>query len=403
MEKQIVIVQLPKRKGVVQRLKKTAFAQRLKRTALVQRLYGLYHAIKFYKNFKKFSYGNEFHGYICKLPFEYAEITNNGDISACCYLPKNFGNAYKGSFRKAWNSYFAKQVRKSILDGSFCYCDKTRCRSMQNLNANLIKKNEVQDGRLKNIIQKSAVNLDSDVKTLSLGMDYTCNLKCPSCRTGMRKMGKDEVSNQLANFNSILQEIGSKLDLIHIAGDGDPFSSKVYHTILFKTNWEQYPNLKIGIQTNGISLSERTWSGLPLAVKSKISYIGISIDGASAATYEKLRLGGRFDKLISNIEYLAKMPDKKTYHISLNLNMIVQADNYREMIPLIELGKKIGVDKIGFTYMYNWGTFMQSEYEQKAIHLRNHPEHSNLLTILKNPIFNDPSIDVGNLTYLIKE
>jgi MoaA/NifB/PqqE/SkfB family radical SAM enzyme len=390
----MVIPQLPKRRGVVQRLKKTP---------LIRWLYDLYHSIKFYAGFEKFSYENEFRGYVCKLPFEYAEITNSGDLSACCYLPRNFGNAYKNSFRKAWNSYFAKQVRKSILDGSFCYCDKTRCRSMQNLNANLIKIDEVQDDRLKNIIQNSAVNLNFDVKTLSLGMDYTCNLKCPSCRTGMRKMGEDEVSYQLANFNSILEEIGSKLELIHIAGDGDPFASKVYHTILFKTNWTQYPNLKIGIQTNGIALSERTWHGLPPAVKSKISYIGISIDGASAAIYEKLRLGGNFDKLIRNIEYLAKMPDRKTYHISLNLNMIVQAENYKEMIPLIELGRRIGVDKVGFTYMYNWGTFMQNEYEKKAVHLRNHPEHSNLLVILNDSIFNDPSIDVGNLAYLIND
>lgn len=50
--------------------------------------------------------------------------------------------------------------------------------------------------------------------------------------------------------------------------------------------------------------------------------------------------------------------------------------------------------------MYNWGTFMPREYEQKAVHLPDHPEHSKLLSILANPAFNDPTIDVGNLTYL---
>lgn len=395
-----MLVQVPVHKGFVNRLKDSEFIRGLKKTAFIQRFRGVYHSIRFYKNYKKFDYGTEFQDYVCKLPFEYAEITNNGEISACCYLPKNFGNAYKSSFRKAWNSYFAKQVRKSMLNGSFKYCDKTRCRSMQYYNANLVKKTEVEDERLKNIIRNSEINMNSDVKTLSLGMDYTCNLECPSCRTGMRKIGKDEVGFQLAKFNSIIREIGSQLEMIHISGDGDPFSSKVYHTILLKTNWDQYPNLKIGIQTNGIALHDRTWSGLPRSVKSKISYIGISIDGATAHTYEKLRLGGKFEKLISNIEYLANMPDKKDFSISLNLNMIVQVDNYQEMIPLIELGKRIGVDKIGFTYMYNWGTFMQTEYEQKAVHLPSHPEHSKLLAILGNPIFNDPVIDVGNLTYL---
>lgn len=371
----------------------------IKSNSFVQFLYCLYKKMKF---IKKFSYGNEFRKYVCKLPFEYAEITKNGEISACCYLPRNFGNAYNLPFKKAWNSYFARQVRRSILDGSYRYCDKTRCRSMQNLNANLIKKNELKDVRLKNIIRKSIIDLDSDVKTLSLAIDYTCNLKCPSCREGMRVMANDEAHKQLVNFNSIMQEIGPKLELIHIAGDGDPFASKVYHDILFHTNWEQYPNLKIGIQTNGILLTEKTWEGLPSIVKSRIVYIGVSIDGATPATYEKLRLGGKFDRLLSNLEYISKIRDKEPTHFLLNLNMIVQADNYKEMIQLVELGNRIGVDNIGFTYMYNWGTFSQSEYEKKAIILQNHSEHSNLLTILKDPIFNNPSVDMGNLAYLIK-
>ena len=273
---------------------------------------------------------------------------------------------------------------------------------MQNLNANLVKKEKVQDQWLKKIIKNESVNLDAELKTLSLGMDYSCNLECPSCRTGKRVMGEDEVSSQLAKFNSIIQEIGPTLELIHIAGDGDPFASRVYRSILFDTEWERYPNLTIGIQTNGVPLTEKAWKALPFIVKSKIKYIGISIDGATAPTYEKLRLGGKFDRLVRNLEFLSRMPERKTYRISLNLNMIVQADNYQEMIPLIEMGKRIGVDKIGFTYMYNWGTFEQGEYENKAIILNNHPAHSKLLAILKDPIFDDSSIDMGNLAYLVK-
>lgn len=108
MQKQIVMVQLPMRKGVVQRLKKTALVQHLKKTAAVQRLHSLYHEFKFYLTFKKYNHGNEFHDYVCKLPFEYAEITSSGDISVCCYLPKNIGNVNRAPFKKVWNSYFSK-------------------------------------------------------------------------------------------------------------------------------------------------------------------------------------------------------------------------------------------------------------------------------------------------------
>ena len=401
MQKQIVMVHLPRRKGVVQRLKKTALVQHLKRTAAVQRLHRLYHEFKFYVTFKKYDHGNEFHDYVCKLPFEYAEITSGGDISVCCYLPKNMGNVNRAPFKKVWNSYFAKKLRKSMLDGSFSYCDKTKCRSMQNLDSNLIKKTEVQDDRLKEIIRKASVVLSPDLKTLSLGNDYSCNLECPSCRTGMRKMSKDEVLHQVAHYDSMLKDVGPKLELIHIAGDGDPFASQFYHSVITKTNWEKYPNLKIRFQTNGVALTEKKWEGLPGEVKKRVLDIGISIDGASPATYEKLRLGGKFESLIRNIEFLANMPDKKTFGINLNLNMIVQEQNYREIVQLVMLGKRLGVDKVSFTYLRDWGTFPDGEYERNAIHLPEHPDHSKLLEILKDPVLVDPAVDMGNLVHLM--
>ncbi|AEF99604.1 SPASM domain-containing protein [Methylomonas methanica] len=394
MKKQIVITQIPMRVGVVQRLKKTTF---------IRLLAVIYHEMRFYLTFKKFNHGNEFNGYICKLPFEYAELTSTGEVGVCCYLPKNIGNIDRAPFKKVWNSFFSRQLRKSMLDGSFCYCDKTKCRSMQNFDSNLIKKEEVQDQRLKEIISKEGMNLDADLKTLSLANDYSCNLECPSCRVGMRKMAKEEVSHQIQNFNSIIETVGPKLELIHIAGDGDPFASQFYDYVIRQTKWEDYPNLKIGFQTNGVALTEKKWNSLPSEVKNKVIYIGISIDGASTDTYEKLRLGGKFERLISNIEYLARMPDKQKLGICLNLNMIVQAQNYREIIPLIVLGKKLGVDKVSFTYIRDWGTFPSGEYERQAIQMPIHPEHSNLLEILKDPILRDPAVDMGNLVHLMPE
>lgn len=401
MKKQIVIVQMPRRKGLLQRLKKTAMVQRLKKTAFVQRLLGIYLEARFHLTFKNYDHGSEFHGYVCKLPFEYAELTSGGEISVCCYLPKNIGNVNRAPFRKVWNSYFSRKLRASMLDGSFRYCDKTKCRSMQNFDSNLVKKDEVQDRRLREIIKGAKVSLDADLKTLSLGNDYSCNLECPSCRTGMRKMNKDEVRHQVEMYDSILEEVGPKLEMMHIAGDGDPFASQFYDHVIRKTDWAKYPNLKIGFQTNGVALTEKKWNGLPSVVKNKVIYIGISMDGASADTYEKLRLGGKFENLVRNIEFLSKMPDRKELGISLNLNMIVQEQNYQEIVPFVLLGKKLGVDKVSFTYIRDWGTFKAGEYDRHAVHQPEHPEHSDLLEILKDPVLLDPSVDMGNLVHLM--
>lgn len=164
-----------------------------------------------------------------------------------------------------------------------------------------------------------------------------------------------------------------------------------------------YPNLKIRFQTNGVALTEKKWVSLPSEVKKRVLDIGISIDGASPATYEKLRLGGKFESLVRNIEFLANMPDKKTYGINLNLNMIVQEQNYREIVQLVILGKRLGVDKVSFTYLRDWGTFPDGEYVRNAIHLPEHPDHSKLLEILKDPVLVDSAVDMGNLVHLMSK
>jgi MoaA/NifB/PqqE/SkfB family radical SAM enzyme len=400
MKELIPIIPVQERKTLFQRLKKTPLVQKFKKTTLVKSAFAIWQEIRFYLTFKDFDHGKEFHGYICRLPFEYAELTSSGDISACCYLPKNLGNVNRRPFCKVWNSYFSRKLRASLLDGSFRYCDKNLCRSMQSFGANLVRVDRLEDARLKEIVNGMKLDLEDNLKTLSLGNDFSCNLACPSCRTGMRKMGKDEIKEQWDRYSEIMATVGPQLELVHIAGDGDPFSSQFYDRVIRKTEWDRFPKLKIGFQTNGIALTKKKWNGLPENVRRRIAYIGISIDGATAPTYEKLRLGGKFDNLMKNIAFLAALPEKKAYGFLLNLNMIVQAENYREIAALVELGKSYGVDNVGFTYIRDWGSFPNGEYARHAVHLPAHPEHGRLLEVLKSPVLLEPFVDRGNLLYL---
>lgn len=407
MKKTIMLVEAPRRVGLLTRIKKSPPVQLLKSIGFVRIVQNLRNEFRFYLGFRKFDHGDEFKGYICKLPFEYAEIMSGGDISVCCYLPKNLGNINQNPFTKVWNSFFARKLRASMLDGSFSYCDKKKCRSMQNFDSNLVRKTDVTDPRLKRIVETSTVSLAPEVKVLALANDYSCNLKCPSCRDGMRVMSKNEAEANIRKFHEVLEEVGPKLETIHIAGDGDPFTSQFYHTIITKTDWKKYPQVRIGIQTNGTALTEKKWNSLPDEFKKRVTYIGISIDGATKDTYETLRLGGKFEGLMRNIEFLAAMPERKVYGIDLNLNMIVQQQNYREMPELVRLGEKLGVDKVGFTYLRDWGTYPAGVYELHAVHLPSHAEHLALVSLLDDPVFHHrrakPVVDLGNLVHVMQE
>ena len=68
----------------------------------------------------------------------------NGDVYPCCpgWLKDDtnpagydFGNIYKDKWKDIWNGEKAQEFRKSILDGSFKYCNENLCPHLQNVHS----------------------------------------------------------------------------------------------------------------------------------------------------------------------------------------------------------------------------------------------------------------------------
>ena len=85
-----------------------------------------------------------------------------------------------------------------------------------------------------------------------------------------------------------------------------------------------------------------------------LTRLGVSIDGATKETYEKLRLGGKWDSINRNLECIAEL--KEQHNFKFELYMVVQKDNWQEIPAMIELGKRLGTDEICFNKIQDWNT-----------------------------------------------
>ena len=115
---------------------------------------------------------------ICTLPFESVEVNSNGKLYFCCasWQKKPFGDLNKDSILSEWNSLAAKEIRQSILDGSYKFCNKDMCPYLQ---TNCLKEyNELTEIQQKLVSEQG---IDAPI-SLMLNYDYSCNLSCPSCR-----------------------------------------------------------------------------------------------------------------------------------------------------------------------------------------------------------------------------
>lgn len=272
----------------------------------------------------------------CPRPFDTVLIDKRGSCYACectSWLPQSIGNLQLKSLGDILNSDMASHLRSSIEDGTYRYCNEHQC--------SYIKSNNVLHQR------------PGGVKHLRLAIDDSCNLRCPSCRKDMifHKEGSSyDLGIRLADrINDWLDRHQQGIQ-VHIGSDGDPFASHVYRHFMEHT--PRHDNIKYSILTNGLMFKE-FHTRVPHVIKN-LQELGLSIDGASKETYEKLRLGGKWDKVLEALECMAEQRSKHDFRFILHF--VVQKDNYHEMEDIIDLGEKYGADRVWLNKIEDWGT-----------------------------------------------
>lgn len=360
-------------------------------------------------NIPTYSYGDEFSGIICPNPFLYLELHTNGDLSPCCYLPFSIGNIRQQSLEEIWHSPVARVLRQSIKDGSYRYCDKRKCAGMQKIGLGEYRNSTAYQipyelfcsseliSRGLNFMVEDA--LEGRVpRIVSFDDDPTCNLACPSCRTSLYVASPQEAATTYSQDMAVLDAIPLGVEELWFSGAGDPLASSVYRRIFAEFDWNRYPTIRIRIDTNGMLLTEGSFSAVLSRVVDKIFLIAISVDAVTPESYEIIRKGGVFSRLLSNLEGLAKSEYRK--HMQIVLRMIVQVSNFKEMGGFVELGKSLGVDTVAFSAISNWGTFLEDDFKQVAVHTPDSVEHHAFLQTLLDVRLRDPIVDMGNLTAL---
>jgi MoaA/NifB/PqqE/SkfB family radical SAM enzyme len=295
------------------------------------------------------------------------------------WLPQSVGNLHIQSLEDILNSSMAGELQSSIADGSYRYCNNQQCSWLLGKDFRYFTK-DVPLNQIKNI---------------RLAIDDSCNLSCPSCRTHqIFERDKFQLRKKYALADKIIEYVRSQSHTInlHVGSDGDPFASLIYR--YFVKTIKDLPNVRFTIQTNGLLIKKMHQRHQTLF--EKLDTLNLSIDGATKTTYESLRRGGSYEKIIENLEFIKEL-DKK---FKVKLHCVVQKKNYKEMYEYIKLGKKFNVDKIYFNKITDWNVL--KNFSEEAVWKDTHPEYREFAKIIKD-IRNtkheiERFVETGNLT-----
>jgi MoaA/NifB/PqqE/SkfB family radical SAM enzyme len=321
---------------------------------------------------------------ICTRPFEWLEIHPDGSVFLCCpaWLKRPIGNLLQQNIEAIWNGPVAREIRKSVLNGSFHNCSRKRCPHLANSSLPVCQIEQISDPELKSVINDKSVQLPFRPRQLNLCFDRSCNLACPSCRGNLQQAQGTELA-QVKKIAAIIDaELLADARCVTLSGFGDPFGSPAYLQVLRKLNRRAYPLLEqVRIHTNGQLLTEQMWQSLP-GLQPLVTDIEVSIDAATESTYHQNRPAGSFRKLLQNLDFL------KAAGIRLKLSMVVQENNWREIPQLLELAKRFDAC-VYLSQLVNWGTFSHGEFLRRAVHLPNHPDHEQAKQLLKQVTANE--------------
>jgi MoaA/NifB/PqqE/SkfB family radical SAM enzyme len=325
----------------------------------------------------------------CSRPFTDFEITPNGDVYICCpmHLPKIVGNVHESSYSELLNSNQAKKIRRSILDGTFKYCDPTKCRII--LGAGLQEKNEIDDLYLRSIIDAGTSEINH-VENLRLSYDPTCNLSCPSCRRGkIVAKGKTADFVERVTEDTVLPLL-AKARTLMMNGYGDIFTSRACRKILQSLNRLDHPNLKLDLLTNGVLFTREEWEKFP-NIHGMVNQVRVSVDAVTETTYNILRRGGNFAKLRDNLKFLSELRRQRGIN-TFDVAFVIQKENLDEIIAFAEWGVEMKCDNIHFEVLMDWRTYGHDGYLERAVHLPENPHYGKYLEIIRHPIFKNDFI-----------
>lgn len=201
--------------------------------------------------------------------------------------------------------------------------------------------------------------LKSKPRYLLVMLSNLCNLKCIMCNQDKKTI--KHLSKNLYNF--ILKNL-VYLEKIVWQG-GETLILPYIKDILIETS--KYPKLKQTIITNFQTIDNEI---IKLISKNNITLI-ISIDGATKKTYEKIRKGAKFEKLIENInKFNNYFANKNSF---LQINFVVLKENYKEMLDILEFAHEYNFNMITFIQAQPHNKFKMS-YEENNYILKTIPE-----------------------------
>jgi MoaA/NifB/PqqE/SkfB family radical SAM enzyme len=179
-----------------------------------------------------------------------------------------------------------------------------------------------------------------------------CNLRCPHCTKNIFSDQWIDGDMDMATYRAISRAF-PYLKQVYIDAWGEP--------LLHPGFWEmaamgREAGCSVGMTTNGTHINGE----IARRLACEVDVIGISIDGATAGTFESIRKGANFRQVVEGVRALvaAKRELRDDGYPLVSLLFLKSRRNIHELPDLVDLAGELGADEViasNLTYVAEQG------------------------------------------------
>ncbi|HEX9995088.1 MAG TPA: radical SAM protein [Acidimicrobiales bacterium] len=176
---------------------------------------------------------------------------------------------------------------------------------------------------------------------LQVEVTAACNLRCPMCLVRYRPpLDRVRHSLPLERFRALV-EANPDVRRITLQGLGEPLLTP---NLLDMVELAASRGIEVGFNTNATLLTRERAERL---VRAGLAWLHVSFDGATKATYEAIRDGARFERVVANVAGLVEVKRRLGGDRPwVRLVFVAMRRNVAELPGVVRIAAETGVNEV---------------------------------------------------------
>jgi MoaA/NifB/PqqE/SkfB family radical SAM enzyme len=210
-------------------------------------------------------------------------------------------------------------------------------------------------------VSKRFPSVSVSPRSIQIECTTKCNLKCTFCE--LSYWTEKPADLQFDNIQKMVDHL-PKLKRIDLTGIGESLMNREFFKIV---QFLKARRLYVTLNDNFTLMTEDAARRI---LELGIDQIFLSMDGATKHTYEQIRVGANFDKVIANARRLIQIKrELGERRPEVKINTVVCLTNYHELPGIVELASDIGIGMVQFVNVITFDntTELDTERARQAV------------------------------------